>query len=98
MSQEQEPTVATWIEKKRSYCESCDTVKTNVRWWMFTGGLSIATNLLVELSQALVPECVSGHVLLVAEPILVLTRRAGAGFLLASDHALNRTCVTDEWY
>ena len=29
-----------------------------------------------------------------AEPILVLTRRAGAGFLLASDHALNRTCVT----
>ena len=33
-----------------------------------------------------------------AEPILVLTRRAGAGFLLASDHALNRTCVTHEWY
>ena len=34
----------TYVDECRSYCESCDTVKTNVRWWMFTGGLSIATN------------------------------------------------------
>ena len=38
MSQEQEPTVFTWINNKRSFCESCDTSKTNVRWWAFQGG------------------------------------------------------------
>ena len=23
----------TWVEKKTSYCEVCDTAKKNVRWW-----------------------------------------------------------------
>ena len=29
------PTTATetWVESKRSYCETCDSTKTDVQWW-----------------------------------------------------------------
>jgi hypothetical protein len=26
-------TPETWVESKRSYCETCDTDKKNVQWW-----------------------------------------------------------------